>query len=134
MSNDTATEIRELGARWIDAEQRGDSDALAGLVVDDFTMVGPLGFVLDREQWLSCYRTGDLVTSSVEWDDVTIRAYGDAAVAVGRQTQRASYHGQPSDGQFRITHIAVRTVDGWRFAGIQLSPIGAFRPPANAGD
>ncbi|HEY7047180.1 MAG TPA: nuclear transport factor 2 family protein [Jatrophihabitantaceae bacterium] len=132
--SDTATEIRELGARWADAEQRGDSDALATMIVDDFTMVGPLGFVLDRAQWLARYRTGDLVTTSLHWDDVTVRSYGDAAVAIGRQTQQASYRGQPSDGQFRITHIAVRTADGWRFAGIQLSPIGAFRPPANAGD
>lgn len=132
--SDTATEIRELGARWVDAEQRGDSDTLAAMIVDDFTLIGPLGFVLDREQWLARYRTGDLVTTSLQWDDVAVRSYGDAAVAIGRQTQKASFKGQPSDGQFRITHIAVRTDDGWRFAGIQLSPIRAFRPPANAGD
>ncbi|MFE9206847.1 hypothetical protein [Micromonospora sp. NPDC007230] len=50
-------------------------------------------------------------------------------VTIGRHTQQASYRGQPSDGQFRATHIAVRAGDRWRLAGIQLSPIGALRPP-----
>ena len=59
-----------------------------------------------------------------------MRDYGTVAVAIGRQTQRATYRGAPSDGQFRVTQIAVHTDDGWRLAGMHLSPIGAFRPPA----
>jgi ketosteroid isomerase-like protein len=132
--SDTTTEIRELGRRWVDAELRGDADALAALSVADFTLVGPLGFVLTREQWLDRYRSGDFVTSSLEWAEVEVRDYGAAAVAVGRQTQRAAYRGAASDGQFRVTQIAVRSDDGWQLAGMQLSPIGTFRPPTTAGD
>ena len=54
----THNEIRELGRRWADAEQRGDADALSALAVEDFTLVGPLGFVLDKQQWLDRYRSG----------------------------------------------------------------------------
>lgn len=123
-------EILELGRRWAAAELAGDVCALDGLAVADFRLVGPLGFVLNRDQWLDRYRSGDLVTSSLEWDEVEVRSYGAAAVAIGRHTQRASHRGAPSDGQFRSTHIAVRIDDEWRLAGIQLSPIGTFRPPA----
>jgi ketosteroid isomerase-like protein len=129
MTEPTITEILELGRRWAEAEQRADSEALDALTVADFTLVGPLGFVLDKQQWLDRYRTGDLITSSLTWDEVAVRSYGDAAVAVGKHTQQASYRGQPSDGQFRATHIAVRAGDQWQLAGMQLSPIGAFRPP-----
>jgi ketosteroid isomerase-like protein len=129
MTEPTITEILELGRRWAEAEQRADSEALDALTVADFTLVGPLGFVLDKQQWLDRYRTGDLITSSLTWDEVAVRSYGDAAVAVGKHTQHASYRGQPSDGQFRATHIAVRAGDQWQLAGMQLSPIGAFRPP-----
>jgi hypothetical protein len=97
--------------------------------VSDPTTTEILGFVLDKQQWLERYRTGDLITSALTWDEVTVRSYGDTAVAIGRHTQQASYRGQPSDGQFRATHIAVRTAGRWQLAGIQLSPIGAFRPP-----
>jgi hypothetical protein len=93
-------QILQLGQRWADAEQRGDVAALEAMTVGNFTLVGPLGFVLDKGQWLDRYRTGQLVTSSLVWDDVHVREYGDAAVSIGRHTQQASYRGQPSEGSF----------------------------------
>lgn len=123
-------EIRELDERWADAERRGDVDVLAALTTDDFTLVGPLGFVLTKEQWLDRYRGGDLVTTSLDWRDAQVRDYGDCAVAVGVHAQAAAYRGNPSDGEFRSTHIAIRRDGRWLLAGIQLSPIGAFAPPA----
>jgi ketosteroid isomerase-like protein len=128
MSQTTDEHIRELGRRWVAAELKGDADALDALAVEDFTLVGPLGFVLTKQQWLDRYRTGALVTKSLAWDEVQVRDYGDAAVAVGRHTQQATYQGQPVDGQFRATHIAVRAGDRWLLAGQHLSPIGAPPP------
>jgi ketosteroid isomerase-like protein len=113
----------ELGRRWAQAEQEGDGEALAALTTDDFTFVGPAGFVLDRNFWANRYRSGILVTKSLDWHDVTVRDYGSAAVAVGIHTQQATHRGEPKDGSFRITHIAVDTPAGWRLAGIHLSPI-----------
>ena len=127
----TDNEIRELGRRWADAEQRGATAALDAMAVADFTLVGPLGFVLDKQQWLDRYRSSDFVTHSLEWDEVSVRDYGTAAIAIGRQTQRAEYRGAASDGQFRITHVAVRTGEAWLLAGIHLSPIAT---PPGRGD
>jgi ketosteroid isomerase-like protein len=117
----------ELSRRWAAAELSSDADTLDTLATDDFTLVGPLGFVLDRQQWLDRYRNGDLVTSSLVWDQVQVRDYGDVAVAVGVHTQEAAYRGQPADGRFRATHIAVRSGGRWLLAGIHMSPIAA--PP-----
>jgi hypothetical protein len=50
MSSDTRAEILGLGARWAEAEQRADTDALDPLAADSFRLVGPLGFVLDKAQ------------------------------------------------------------------------------------
>ena len=124
-------EILQLGQRWAEAEQRGDVAALEAMTVGNFTLVGPLGFVLDKGQWLDRYRTGQLVTSSLVWDGVHVREYGDAAVSIGRHTQQAGYRGQPSDGQFRATHVAVKVDGQWQLASMQLSPIGQFRPPTS---
>jgi ketosteroid isomerase-like protein len=128
MSNSSEDQIRELGRRWVDAELRGDVAALDALTMDDFTLVGPVGFVLDKQQWLDRYRTGTFATRSLRWDDVAVRDYGDAAVAVGSHTQEASYQGQPTNGQFRATHIVVRHDDRWLLAGMHLSPIGGPPP------
>jgi ketosteroid isomerase-like protein len=123
MSSDTRSEILRLGAHWAEAEQRADTGALDDLAVDDFRLIGPLGFVLDKAQWLGRYQGGELVTSSLVWDDVVVREFGDLAIAIGRHTQRATYQGQPADGQFRGTHVFVRGEAGWRLANIQLSPL-----------
>ncbi|BCJ37627.1 hypothetical protein Athai_51300 [Actinocatenispora thailandica] len=123
------TEITELGRRWVAAELQGDTDTLDELAVDDFTLVGPLGFLLDKKQWLDRYRSGQFVTDELDWHDVTVRRYGDTAVAIGIQQQRAAYRGRPSDGQFRVTQILVRQDDRWRLAGLHLSPIA---PPPGA--
>lgn len=125
----TIEQIRELGQRWAQAEQHGDTDTLDAISTDDFTLVGPVGFVLDRRQWLARYRPGgELVTRSLVWDEVQVRDDGDTAVAVGRHTQQASYQGNPVDGQFRVTHIAVRRDGRWLLAGIHLSPLGGPPP------
>lgn len=121
------TEIRAFGQVWAEAEVRGDVDALDAMTVADFTLVGPLGFVLDKQQWLDRYRSGDLVTSSLNWDEVVVREYATTAVAIGRHTQQAAYRGTPSDGAFRATHILVRSFDYWQLAGVHLSPIAT--PP-----
>jgi len=128
MHASTDETIRELGHRWADAEQRGDVAALDAITAPDFTLVGPAGFVLNKQQWLDRYRTGALVTRSLNWDEIEVRDYDEAAVATGCLTQQATYHDHPADGRFRATHIAVRDGgDRWLLAGLHLSPIGG--PP-----
>jgi ketosteroid isomerase-like protein len=125
----TEDQIRDLGRRWADAEVRADVATLDQLSADDFTLVGPAGFVLTKQQWLDRYRPGgQLSTSKLEWHDVAVRDYGSAAVAVGVHTQEASYDGHPANGAFRATHVLIRSGDRWLLAGMQLSPIGGPPP------
>jgi ketosteroid isomerase-like protein len=128
MTTTTEHQIHELDRRWVEAEQRGDTAALEALSTDDFTLVGPAGFVLHKQQWLDRYRSGAFVTQALRWDDVEVRDHGDAAVAIGVHTQEAAYQGNPVNGTFRSTHLAVRHDGGWRLAGLHLSPIGGPPP------
>jgi ketosteroid isomerase-like protein len=118
----TTEQIRTTGDRWVAAELAGDVDALDRMATEDFRLVGPLGFVLDKSQWLDRYRSGDFATTELSWRDVDVREYGSAAVSIGLQSQEAAYQGHPSNGDFRITHVWVREGDGWAIASIQLSP------------
>ncbi len=121
MSDDTRSQILDLGARWVEAETRGDTTTLDEIATADFRLVGPFGFVLDKPQWLDRYRSGDFATGSLVWDDVEIREHGDTAIAIGQHTQQATYQGRPADGRFRTTHVYVRAAGRWMLASLHLS-------------
>jgi ketosteroid isomerase-like protein len=132
----TEEQVREFGRVWAAAEERGDTEVLAGLVADGFRLVGPLGFVLDTDQWLARYGDGALVTEKLDWTDVEVRDFGATAIAIGVHDQVAKHQGNPANGRFRATHVLVRADGRWRLAGIHLSPIGGPPPfaPAPGGD
>ena len=125
----TTDEIRRLGERWAAAEVAADITTLASIVTDDFRLVGPFGFVLDRQQWLDRYRSGDFAATALTWHDVEIRDYGDTAVSIGTQTQEAAYKGTPSNGDFRISHVFIRRDGRWLIVGMQLSLTSPPAPP-----
>ncbi len=109
-------EVVRLADAWATAELRGDTAFLANLLVDDFIGIGPLGFLLTRQEWLARHQSGDLKYES----------YNDAAILIGRQAQNAAYRGNSIPGQFRITLVFVQQGQ-WRLANLQLSSIG--QPP-----
>jgi ketosteroid isomerase-like protein len=114
-------QIPELVRRWADAESRSDADALDALMTDDCTLIGPAGFVLNRQQCLDRYRSGGLKTEAFSWSDVNVREYDTTTVVVGIVTQQASFQGQDASGRFRVTQIAVQQDGRWKCAGLQFS-------------
>jgi ketosteroid isomerase-like protein len=120
--------IQDLGRGWAAAELQSDVPTLRSMLTDDFVCVGPLGFLLTKEQYLQSRESGDLEHESFTWDDVSVRRYGEAAVAVGSQTQTSTYRGHDASGRFRVTQVWARQGDTWAIAGLHLSPIA--QPPA----
>jgi len=121
-------QIVDVGQRWADAELRADVETLESMLDADFVCVGPLGFVLNKEQYLAGRRSGDLKQEAFSWHDVRVRVYGDAAIAVGSQVQKTTYQGHDASGQFRVTQVYVRKGAGWVLASLHVSPIS--QPPA----
>jgi ketosteroid isomerase-like protein len=123
----TRTEINDLLTRFAEAQRLSDVDELRGLLTDDFKVVGPLGFVVPKQEWLKQFRTGMLQIKSLEWDEIDIRthAYAYFAIAIARLTQAATYARKPADSQFRVTAIAIGHGTSWHLAGAHYSPIAA---------
>jgi hypothetical protein len=123
----TRTEIKALLTRFAEAQRLSDVDDLSGLLTEDFKLVGPLGFVVPKQEWLEQFRTGMLQIQSLEWDEIDIRthAYAYFAIAIGRLTQAATFARKAADGQFRVTAIAIGHGTTWHLAGAHYSPIAA---------
>ena len=123
-----AQEVLRLADTWATAELHGDTAFLERTLSDDFIGIGPLGFMLTKQEWLARHRSGDLKYESFNLDEVNVRVYNDAAVLIGRQGQNAAYRGNPIQGQFRITLVFVQQQGQWRLASLQLSAIS--QPPS----
>jgi Domain of unknown function (DUF4440) len=120
-------EVARLADTWATAELRGDTTFLESTLADDFIGIGPLGFMLTRQEWLARHTSGDLKYESFSLDEVKVRMYNAAAILTGRQIQNAAYRGNSIQGQFRTTLVFVQQQGQWRLASLQLSTIG--QPP-----
>jgi ketosteroid isomerase-like protein len=120
-------EMVHLADAWATAELRGDTTFLERILTDDFIGIGPLGFMLTKQEWLARHKSGDLKYESFSLDEVKVRVYNDAAILTGRQAQKATYRGNSIPGQFRIMLVFVQQQGQWQLASLQLSTIG--QPP-----
>src|SRR5580658_9292912 len=93
--------IHAFLAQWTIAERAGDAETLATLLTDDFSGVGPLGFILPRPAWLNRYRQG-LAYEQFSLEEIRIRLYGDVAVVTARNNTRGRYQGQPLPEALRV--------------------------------
>lgn len=122
----------DLVHRWAAAEQQNDAGLLDELLAGDFTGVGPLGFVLTREQWLVRFRNG-LVNRAFAVEDPQVRGYGSATVVVGVLAQETSWQGGDNSGRFRVSLVAVRPADRWLVAHVHIGPLQIpASPPQSA--
>lgn len=126
----TASISDELIDRWTAAERGGDAPALEGMLAEDFLFVGPLGFVLDRDQWLDRFRSDQLRYTRFELSETQARSYGTTTIVVGVQEQDGDYNDNSVAGRFRLTLILDTTGVAPRIAGGHLSPITPAGPPA----
>lgn len=120
-------EVSDLIKRWVDVELRGDADAYDELVTDDFHGIGPVGFVLNKEQWIGRHRSGNLKNESFAVQDAETQVHGDTAIVIGVQDQKTTVMGRDTSGQFRVTLVAVKQDGAWKLANAQLS--GPLRAP-----
>ena len=120
-------EVMRLADTWATAELQGDVVFLERRLSDDFIGVGPLGFLLSKQEWLARHQTGEMKYDVHTLDEVRVRAYTEAAIVIGRLTQQATYRGNPMNVQMRVTLVFVRQHEHWHLAGLHFCNIG--QPP-----
>jgi hypothetical protein len=120
-------EVAQLADTWATAELQRNTAFLEQILADDFVGVGPLGFLLTKQEWLARHQTGDMKYDVHALDEVKVRAYNEAAIAIGRLTQEATYRGNPINAQMRTTLVFVHQHGQWQLAGLHFCNIG--QPP-----
>lgn len=87
MANETE-QLNQMVEEWTAALLKGDTDALHQMTSETFITIGPRGFLLNKEQWLESFVPSNLTYESADWDEVSMRAFGDTALVSGHDQQR----------------------------------------------
>ena len=116
------TTIDELITDWTAAERATDPEAMRALLADDAVVVGPVGFVLDKQAYVT--RMADLRYDRLELDDVAVHEHGEAAVVVGHLHTDGRSGDHPTFPDLRVSFTVVPERGEPRIAGMQYSFIG----------
>lgn len=143
-SNDRE-EILRLYRELTDAFARRDADALNRLFADDYTMVSPRGRLILKDAYLQSRVGSGPATESVQFDQVSIRLHGTAAVVTSHFTAQISVSASATPQQQEIwrnvstadagpcnqrgggntrTDTWIKRNGSWQLAATQLSPLG----------
>lgn len=118
-AQDPAAEIRAADARRMAAMVAVDVPALEALLAEELTYTHSSGQVETRAQFLESLTSGTLRYRSLAPSDVSVRAYGDVAVATGRVEVEATSQGNDLKLSLRFTEVWVRRDGAWKLTAWQ---------------
>ena len=102
---------------FLEALRKGDETALASIYADDYTVTTDTGDVQTKAQRLEWVKANAARLSTIEFQDLKTRVYGDTAVVTGRAT--STDYGINS----RLIQVWVKQGDTWRVVAGQNTPI-----------
>jgi hypothetical protein len=98
---------------------RADTAALSRMVAPEFTEVSRLGTLRTRADNIRDIASGDLRLTSVRYDSLAVRIYGDVAVLQGIADNTGTFRGFPFRGKIRYTRVFVRRAGRWQAVTMQ---------------
>ncbi|HEX4590090.1 MAG TPA: nuclear transport factor 2 family protein [Gemmataceae bacterium] len=123
MSDDRRGEFVALENESAQALVNNDADAIGRQMSDDWTVITPEGNVLDRSTFLGLIKSGVLTHEAMDFSDVTVRVYGDAAIVTARAMSKGRFQGQPFTEIERSTDVFVKRDGQWKCVLTQLTRI-----------
>lgn len=94
---------------------KADTVALSRLVADEFVEISRLGQIRTRADNIRDIASGDLKLTSVKYDSLVVRIYGEVAVLRGIADNIGTFRGFP----FRYTRVFVRRDGRWQAVAMQ---------------
>jgi len=111
--------VRDAEQARAQALLKADTVALSRLVADEFVEISRLGQVRTRADNIRDIASGDLKLTSVKYDSLVVRIYGEVAVLRGIADNTGSFRGFPFSGRIRYTRVFVRRDGRWQAVAMQ---------------
>ena len=112
-------EIHEVEDRRYGAMIRGDADALANTLAEEFVYHQPNGKTNDKPGYIKQMQTGAVKIFSAERYDVKVNVYGDVATAMGSTRPDIEIAGERRKADLRYLNVWVKRDGRWQLAARQ---------------
>lgn len=120
---DPAAEVRGLETARGQALLHADTTALSAMIANDFVEISRLGTLRTKQDNLRQLASGALKLTTVKYDSVDVRVYGDVAVLRAIADNTGLVMGQPFSGKIWYTRIFVRKDGRWQAVLMQQTMI-----------
>jgi hypothetical protein len=114
--------LREMTDEWAKALVRGDGGALSRIMAEDFFFAYPFEGD-DKEQFIDDVTSGEVKVEYLNRENVSVRIWGNTAVATGRDSARWFYKGHDYSGHYKIMHVYSLRNEAWHLVSVQACPI-----------
>lgn len=111
--------VRALESARAQALMQADTTALSRMVGDEFVEISRFGLLRTKADNIREIGSGELKLTSVKYDSLTVRIYGDVAVLQGIADNTGAYRGMPFGGKLRYTRVFVRRAGRWQAVAMQ---------------
>ena len=105
------------------ALSNNDAAALDRLYADGYIFVGDTGSMMTKAERVAAFRSGDLKYESISHEVVSIKLFGDTAVAIVRFTTKVAPGVKISDGNFVTTATYAKTKGRWQIVAAQSARV-----------
>jgi ketosteroid isomerase-like protein len=113
-TGDTAAEIKRLERELARAAVAIDVEALRRIEAESYVYTDARGKASTREDFIRAYQNGEGRVHSLEYDEMTVDAYGDAAVVRGRLRVERQDGDRTLTRTARYTRFYVRREGRWQ--------------------
>jgi ketosteroid isomerase-like protein len=115
--------IKQLEDDWLAALVKGDYDTYDRIVASDWMITGPEGDIQTKAEFMADWKAGVFKAESMKNDELKVRIYGDTAVVFGLETEKSTYKGKDTSGQYRFTDVLVKRGGRWQAVSTHLSRV-----------
>jgi len=122
-SDDVSKELQAAEQKWVAGAIKQDVSAMEALFSDDYTMTNPVGQVVPGKVLIGKVKDGSFKLESLDYSNMKVRAYGNAAVVTGKLTCKGNWEGNDVGGDYAFTDTFVKIDGQWREVASQVTRI-----------
>jgi len=114
-------EIRNAEKQWATAVMKQDFTVLASILGEQLIYAHSTGVVDTKGEYLGKLKAGGTRYDLIEHRSLTVKIYGDAAVAHARVRMKGATREGPFDNELMMMHFWVKQGGRWRLVAHQTT-------------